>query len=321
MKKLLKILAVALSINLLCGSNMVFAELVSDLREQSLNERVSEINSDLIDSENFKELQKEGEVNEYIERVNEEYSRQLKEEEESWDEDFRKWGISRDTTIAELAKLTQKYLDNNQPGITVNSAEFIDLVNKMFIGDEYPLEKMVEENPEFGPVYLYMNVVFNDQETDQKRDKNETIGDIWKLDFDEEFKTSETVEILNDFLKVKASSSVDGAKIQSYTEAHAGTTSDYPYNTSYVAQASDCTNFASQALYAGGLGMVSNATDKTANKYVSTTDRWFYYSNNSNSGYSTSTSWVRVADLYKFLALKKGFGVYATTDKTSILFK
>lgn len=89
---------------------MVFAELVSDLREQSLNERVSEINSDLIDSENFKELQKEGEVNEYIERVNEEYSRQLKEEEESWDEDFRKWGISRDTTIAELAKLTQKYL-------------------------------------------------------------------------------------------------------------------------------------------------------------------------------------------------------------------
>jgi|GEM_PF-4430464 len=201
MKKLLKILAVALSINLLCGSSMVFAELVSDLREQSLNERVSEINSDLIDSENFKELQKEGEVNEYIERVNEEYSRQLKEEEESWDEDFRKWGISRDTTIAELAKLTQKYLDNNQPGITVNSAEFIDLVNKMFIGDEYPLEKMVEENPEFGPVYLYMNVVFNDQETDQKRDKNETIGDIWKLDFDEEFKTSETVEILNDFLK------------------------------------------------------------------------------------------------------------------------
>ena len=67
--------------------------------------------------------------------------------------------------------------------------------------------------------------------------------------------------------------------------------------------------------------MVSNATDKTANKYVSTTDRWFYYSNNSNSGYSTSTTWVRVADLYKFLALKKGFGVYATTDKTSILFK
>lgn len=318
MKKILKILAVALSINLLCGSNVVFAESVSDIGEQSLNEQIYEINPELMDSENLKELQKEGKVNEYIERVNEEYSKQLKEEEELQEEEFKKWGISRDTTIAELAELTQKYLDDNQPGITVNDNEFINLVNKMFVGDEYPIEKMAEENPEFGPAYLYMNVVFNDLETNQKREKNETIGDILKTDFDEDFRTSETVEILNDFLKVKASGSVDGAKVQSYAEAHAGTSNNYPYNTGYVTQSRDCTNFASQALYAGGLGMISNSADKTADKYVSTTDRWFYYNNNSNSGYSMSTSWVRVVDLYKFLALKKGFGVYATTDKTSM---
>lgn len=58
MKKILKILAVALSINLLCGSNVVFAESVSDIGEQSLNEQIYEINPELMDSENLKELQK-----------------------------------------------------------------------------------------------------------------------------------------------------------------------------------------------------------------------------------------------------------------------
>lgn len=112
----------------------------------------------------------------------------------------------------------------------------------------------------------------------------------------------------NSLAKAGPAHPLSGSAIQTYAQTWAES-----FNTAYVTQPSDCTNFASQCLYAGGLDMEhNNASDKTANGYVDTTSRWFYFNNSSTKKYSASTSWVRVVDLYTYLS--PDYAVFETSD-------
>ncbi|MCA4133081.1 amidase domain-containing protein [Arthrobacter sp. M4] len=68
----------------------------------------------------------------------------------------------------------------------------------------------------------------------------------------------------------------------------------YYYNPSYNAYPSDCTNFVSQALRAGGWGMVDNATWYTDN------NNWYYYP------WVATRSWTSVADFFTFAIYGSG---------------
>lgn len=83
------------------------------------------------------------------------------------------------------------------------------------------------------------------------------------------------------------------------------------YNPEYrvPTSGSDCTNFVSQALYAGGLSMNPSSIRGTNPGTNTTTEEWYYYNSPSATAdtpyeyaVAVSTSWVRVEDLYTYLA-------------------
>lgn len=83
------------------------------------------------------------------------------------------------------------------------------------------------------------------------------------------------------------------------------------YNPAYrvPTSGSDCTNFVSQCLYAGGLSMNPSSIRGTNPGTNTTTEEWYYYNSPSATAdtpyeyaVAVSTSWVRVEDLYTYLA-------------------
>lgn len=68
----------------------------------------------------------------------------------------------------------------------------------------------------------------------------------------------------------------------------------YYYNPNYKAYGSDCTNFVSQALGAGGWGMVDNGTWYTDN------NNWYYYP------WVATRSWTSVEDFFAFATRGSG---------------
>lgn len=279
------------------------------------------------------ELKKQGRLNELTTAIEEAYTSRYASEKEDYTKSIENWGLALDMTVEELADVAQSYLDENYDGIQNESAAFQDLVKEMFQGDSYPLMLMTEEDPDFGALYLYMCIYYDENISDETWDftnaveqplqsatAEKTLEQVFENDFDRDFQETVTMEVVHEVAENASvmrapENPLDGSAIQTYAKTWATT-----YNTdSYVTQPSssgDCTNFASQCLYAGGLPKTYNTSDQTANGYVSTTSRWFYFNNSSSSEYSASTSWVRVVDLYSYLSPK--YAVFETSDGTTM---
>lgn len=99
---------------------------------------------------------------------------------------------------------------------------------------------------------------------------------------------------------------LDQTKIVDYAHKYAK-----KYNPEYRVpdSGSDCTNFVSQAIYAGGLSMSPSSIRGTNPGTNTTTDEWYYYNSPSataatpyEKAVAVSSSWVRVVDLYTYLA-------------------
>lgn len=273
------------------------------------------------------ELKKQGRLGELIAAINEEYASRYALEMRDYAEKLAGWGLEPEMTVAALADIAQSYLHENYDGIQIASVEFQNLVKEMFQGDSYPLAKMAKEDAEFGALYLYMCIYYDENINDEtgkfvnnaaqplaNTTMKKTLNQVFESDFDRNFQETATMEVLhevtkNSLTKAGPANPLNGSSIQAYAQKWANS-----YNTnSYVTQDSDCTNFASQCLYAGGLAMEhNNASDKTANGYVDTTARWFYFNNSSTKKYSASTSWVRVVDLYTYLS--SDYAVFETSD-------
>ncbi|MBO4383606.1 MAG: amidase domain-containing protein [Clostridia bacterium] len=97
------------------------------------------------------------------------------------------------------------------------------------------------------------------------------------------------------------------------------------YNPAYRVpeSGSDCTNFVSQALYAAGLGMRPSSIRGTSPGIRTTTDEWYYYNSPSatastpyGQAVAVSTSWIRVEDLYTYLA--PHYPVFQSTDQAAV---
>lgn len=272
------------------------------------------------------ELKKQGRLGELTAAIEEEYASRYALEMQDYAETLNGWGLELEMTVGALADIAQIHLNENYNGIQIASAEFQNLVKEMFQGDSYPLAKMAEEDAEFGALYLYMciyydeninentgNFVNNATQPLANTTMEKTLDEVFESDFNRNFQETATMEVLhevtkNNLVKAGPANPLNGSAIQAYAQKWANS-----FNTdAYVTQSSDCTNFASQCLYAGGLGMEYNTSDKTANGYVDTTSRWFYFNNTSSSKYSASTSWVRVVDLYTYLS--PDYAVFETSD-------
>lgn len=273
------------------------------------------------------ELKKQGRLGELTAAIEEEYASRYALEMQDYAETLNGWGLDLEMTVAELADMAQNYLSENYDGIQIASADFQNLVKEMFQGDSYPLAKMAKEDADFGALYLYMCIYYDENINDETGNfannatqplanttMEKTLNQVFEGDFDRNFQETATMEVLhevtkNSLTKGGPANPMNGSSIQAYAQKWANS-----FNTNaYVTQESDCTNFASQCLYAGGLAMEhNNASDKTANGYVDTTARWFYFNNSSTKKYSASTSWVRVVDLYTYLS--PDYAVFETSD-------
>lgn len=271
-------------------------------------------------------LKEQGLLDDLTAAIDEAYATNYASEMDNYLATLEGWDLTPEMTVSELADIAQVYLDNNYNQMQIESVEFQQLIKKMFLGDGYPLAKMAEDDPEFGTLYLYMCVYydenFNEATADYINDAtqpltSETMGktlfQVFEEDFNRNFQETTTMEILHEVEKNSLTRSgpenpLNGSSIQSYAKTWANS-----YNTAeYVTQGSDCTNFASQCLYAGGLAKTYQTSDKTADGYVDTTSRWFYFNDSSSSKYSASTSWVRVVDLYSYLS--PNYAVFETSD-------
>ena len=164
---------------------------------------LAQLNPDLIRLDTVESLKKTGHLDEYIKELKQQYKIQYESEQISQDKQLKEWGLNRQTTIEQLRNETQQYLDQNQNGIKLDSKEFSDLVDKMFTGDEYPLEKMAEEDPAFGPAYLYMSYYYARKNASRDnsvyKDEKVTIGTLTDEDFKLDFGQVNAVQILNEF--------------------------------------------------------------------------------------------------------------------------
>jgi hypothetical protein len=71
-------------------------------------------------------------------------------------------------------------------------------------------------------------------------------------------------------------------------------------NSKYHTFSSDCTNFASQCLFAGNKYMQGYTEPKKGGKVVSISSKWYYFGEKSNT-YACSTSWVRCSGSKAFV--------------------
>lgn len=292
--------------------------------ERSLLEN---INPDFIDIPEVLELKEAGYLDELAAEMDSAYRTEYQKEMNDKLAMLEDWELTPETTVLQLKNYAQQYLNENYDGVQINSVEFQNLVSEMFNGDSYPLNKMVKDDPSFGPLYLYMCIYYDENYSDNSgtflshsikaEAVNKTLNQIIEDDVNNNFQQSTSMQVLQDveekYLGARAPQNpLDGDLIQTYARMYAESNN----TDNYVTQSSDCTNFASQALFYGKLPKTFYSSDKTANGYVDTTDRWFYFNNSSTSKYSTSTSWVRVVDLYSYLS--RSYAVHETSSGTEM---
>lgn len=235
------------------------------------------------------------------------------------------WGISPTDTVADIADLAQNYLDEYYDGLQLDSEEFYEMVLQSFNGG-LAVDAKAEEEPEFGALYVYMCIYYDNLCYESERsssadssdeeislDSNITSQSIQSVindDIDQNFEATYVPLLLKEYAQIADIQSdgdvwpsLNGTRIQSYARAYViEDVKDY-HNTDYIyIEDGDCTNYVSQALHYGGLPMTSYVGEENVNGYTETTERWFHFNNNTSTGYSLSTSWVRVVELYDYLA-------------------
>lgn len=318
MKKV-KFLSVVFAIILIFQISPVHAFTVSNntLSTQELN-ALNFYDKELCNNQQVISLKNSNQLDGFIKKLNDEYN--VLEHQDYLDkmEIMSLWEITADDTFKDIAVMAQTYLDNHCGGIIIGTKEFNEYVENSLLGDGDGIFRRAQENKEFGPLYLYMclyyeqlknNTDYLDVIKSGSRNKGFeelTISEIIQYDFKYNFSETTIPIILREYSNSVLENSrnawprLSDEKIEEYARRHA----ESPNNANYINLGDeDCTNFVSQALFYGYLPKTYiNPNDKNHDGYVDTEDRWFYFNNNSNSGYSISTSWVRVVELYNYLA-------------------
>lgn len=296
----------------------VFANTNTAYFTKEENAILCSIDESLCDNASVIALKKAGKLDKFVKEIQTQYKIQEREDMSDRSQQLKTWGINLTDTLYSLEIMAQHYLDEYYSGIKIGSSSFYDMVKNYFYGDSNGIVRRAENDPKFGLLYVYMCLYYNNIILDTTANKNDsklfndtnykkTIQQFINDDFDMNFKDTQIPIILRENLEdaeIQSSNpwpDLNGDLIQSYARKYsktdAGNTTDYFYISG-----GDCTNFVSQALFYGGLYKTFITSDKTANGYVETEERWFYFNNNTSTGHSVSTSWVRVTELYNYLS-------------------
>lgn len=275
--------------------------------------KLKKVNNGNDSMENVFKIKKAGKLDEFSNVLNKKYDEKKQKYMNRQKDNFKKYGLTDKTTVLELEEKAQEYLNIYYGGIKVGSQEFKEFLKSNMRGTT-GIAKKAKEDSHFGVLYTYMRT-YSDNINEIY---NLTLNQVCEKDFDKKFKTTYSIDVTNEYMDSNQIARsvwppLDGNAIQNYAREYA-----YFNNPSYkYFSGANCTNFVSQALYNGGLYQTSYAGEENKSGFISTTTRWFHFNNNTPKGYSISTSWVRVNDLYSYLAPHYGSG--SETNGSSIL--
>lgn len=315
---------VALTMTILMMSDgLLFGQQVRAEEDHELTteekEILDEFSSSLKDDETIQKLKSIGELDGLIEELKQNYESGRKQDLKDRLRLLSLWELSLNDTLSDIREKASVYLNKYVPGVVIGTLSFDKYVTDAFYGDTGRLYARSEEDPEFGALYLYMclhheklqgNGAYTDmvlKPADGQNSDDITLSQIIEADYRYNFAETTVPSILREYLNTRQLTfnppwpALNGDNVQwyarQYSQTDAGNTAEYPYFSG-----ADCTNFVSQALFYGGLYKTYITSDQTANGFVETTARWFYFSNSSATGYSMATCWSRVVELYTYLS-------------------
>lgn len=292
---------------------------------------LNEYSSSLANNSLIIELKKANLLDEFADFLEEKVEIQITKDEKSMLEQLKVWGIEPSHTVKDIGIMAQEYLNKHMYNIKINSNEFHELVAEYF-NNNYPMYEIAEKDSEFGALYVYMCIYYDNFCSESGYMPSSHILKTSSLNqnqkrFTEKVECSDIREIVADDVErnVKATytnlyvkeyaqraavdgndpvwPNLNGNAIQSYARTYANESDDDYHNSYYIyIDGGDCTNFVSQALFNGYLPMTYYVSDQNGNGYTDTSERWFYFNNSSTTGYSISTCWVRVVELYDYLS-------------------
>ncbi len=227
------------------------------------------------------------------------------------------WNLSLDNNVQNVKNMASIVLAERLK-INIDSNEFFLYVENTLLDEKKGTFSTAEKNSKFGPLYLYMCLYYEIKTESDYALKlmskynldTITLKQLFDFDFNYNFIETQIPIILYKYIENNAKSAstawptLSGISIQNYAERWTDESISTYHNPNYYynSDGGDCTNFASQCLYAGGLPMTSYVGEENNDGYVDTDTRWFYFNNNSSSGHSIATCWVRVKELYNYLS-------------------
>lgn len=231
-----------------------------------------------------------------------------------------------DYTLGEIQNMVILYFNDESIDLQIGTPEYYDYIVEQLL---YGTDQNLKNHPQYDLIHAYMaeyklaseNEEFLQIEISTKGLPNEdcfyenngfierTLGEI-----KEENSLSLSEEELENS-PIMTVSSYSGTAAANYAKKYA-----LNYNSNYPSYNSDCTNFVSQCLYAGGISMIGTTRspgtyDSTSNWYCKPFEVW--HTNYYVTEYGLTTSWIRVRDLKTFLRSTLGkstASIYQPTD-------
>lgn len=267
----------------------------------------------MIENEKIENIKMQGKIDEFISFFIAEYEKLSSDNNIETAEYLNSSNLKETDTVYDL-KIKSKKLSKYYYNVVLDSDDFLNLTNKLMVDENYGISEKARKDSNFRPLYLYMcllydnsfnNFFFGKYSFDNDNDlKMVTLKEIDRKDFENDFSKTYSSILVDKFIEknnIKFNPNfpkLNGDLIQNYAGKFAKKHNSY-YHTWL---AGDCTNFASQCLLAGSLPMVSNQSDIRQKGVVNAKDRWFYYNKGGNNNYAVSTSWIRVEELYNYVA-------------------
>lgn len=230
-----------------------------------------------------------------------------------------------DYKLVEIQQILLDYFKDNNIEFEVGSEEYIEYLLSQQLDN---IDNKLSNHPNYDIIdyyigeYLYQLNQNQGESTPINSDYWEiTIGELKKeieIRNEDEEKFEQKLKELQLELPYLAASTYDRTKVSNYAKQYATKN-----NPSYKRYNANCTNFVSQAVYAGGKTQTKPSNIK--NGIIDTTSYWYnnnYYdctgSNNCYWRDKISTSWIRVTDFYSYWT-SKGMGATTSTNKSTII--
>lgn len=214
-------------------------------------------------------------------------------------------------TMGDMQEVMEDYLAENHPDIKIGTQAYFDYVSDQLLTGE---DAKLAARKDYDDLSTYMGkyVISVDDKQCYLTDKEQI------LNLSEEEKAMTLQEVRQEAIEEEKEDLAWEKKLESQPPvmtraASYNATNAVSYarkwaekrNDAYDSYSSDCTNFISQALYAGGISMRKPSTIKHG--ITKTTDYWFSRKHKFTGStgrvtyeYDVTTSWMRVKAFYKY---------------------